>query len=790
MIRLLAWAPDPVLAVDQNGIVVKANSRAEALFGVAAGALDGRDLSALMPELAWAPGATLPTDGLHAVRDDGVTVPVDVAHSSIDAAGGLSGIVVRDATHQHLVEDELKRSRRRLIEAEQLARIGSWEWDIVAGVVNWSDGLWQIYGIPKDSVELSYEHFLSCVHPDDRPAVNERNTRCFADHQPFEDVKRAMRPDGSVFLMRTQGEMICDRKGQPLRMVGVCEDVTDQVRAREAQARLVSIIESSEDAVVASDAEGRITSWNPGAERLYGWSAAAVLGQPMDMMVPPVRREKERRARQRILAGERIDHYETQRQRIDGRIIDVSLALSPVRDGPQIVGVSSIARDVSERRRFEQQLRHASERDSLTGLFNRRRWTEELSMQAARSARYGATCAILVIGLDGLKYVNDMSGHRAGDDLLRSVARLLAHGVRESDVLGRLGGDEFAVLLPHATEQEAAALGQKLLQALRHHTPVIDGTVLRTTASIGVAVSSGEDADSDALRTAGERAMYAAKDGGRDRVALASACRGNQVARGVDWGQRIRAALDGDGFSLVCQPIVDVAGGSCSRYELLLRMRDHDGQEFPPGAFLPIAERLGLIHEIDRWVIERAIEMLAEQGAAGRDLCLSVNVSGGSVGDFELPRLIAQRIAETGVQPSRLILEVTETAAIANLDEARHFAETLRALGCRFALDDFGVGFGSFLYLKHLPADFLKIDGDFIRSPRTRTDELVIESIVHVAQGMGMQTVAEWVGDDHTLEQLRTWGVDFAQGFHTGRPMPVTEMAAHFDAAPAVMAAT
>ncbi len=785
MVRLLAWAPDPVLAVDQRGHVVRVNSRAQDLFGAEVGSLEGRELSALLPALAGAPDTLHPRTDVEAIRDDGVTIPVDVSLSPIDADAGVIGVVVRDVTHRRRVQDELERSRRRLVEAEQLARIGSWEWDIAEGVVSWSDGLWRIYGLAKDSVELSYEHFLSRVHPDDRASVDERNHRCFADHQPFEDVKRVVRPDGSVFLMGTQGEMICDRDGQPLRMVGVCEDVTDKVRAREARARLASIIESSEDAVMAFDRDGRITSWNPGAERLYGWSASAILGRQTDVIVPPARRDDERRARQRILADERIDHYETQRQRIDGRIIDVSLALSPVRDGPQIIGGSSIARDISERKRFEQQLQHAAERDALTELFNRRRWAEELGMQVARSERYGATCAIVVIGLDGLKYVNDSRGHPAGDELLRSVARLLRKRVREGEVLGRLGGDEFAVLLPQADEQDAAQLGQEILQAVRHHSLLIDGTVLRTTASIGVAVSRNDHADSDELRAAGERAMYAAKDGGRDRVALASALRSSPATKSVDWEHRIRAALDNDAFLLACQPIVDLATGGCSRYELLLRMQGDDGQEIAPGEFLPVAERLGLIHEIDRWVMDRAITMLAEHRSAGRELSLAVNVSGGSVGDFELPRLIANRIAVTGVDPSRLILEVTETAAIANLDEARRFADALTALGCRFALDDFGVGFGSFLYLKYLPADFLKIDGDFIRSPRTRTDELVIESIVRVAGGLGKQTIAEWVGDEHTLGQLRAWGVDYAQGFHTGRPMPAADLAAHFDAAAA-----
>ncbi|HYF26702.1 MAG TPA: EAL domain-containing protein [Baekduia sp.] len=678
-----------------------------------------------------------------------------------------------------VVEQELERSRRRLAEAEQLARIGSWEWDITAGEVTWSDELWRIYGIPKGSVELSYEHFLACVHPEDREAVDARNRKCFADHQPFEDVKRVVRPDGTVFLMHTQGEMICAEDGTPLRMVGVCEDVTDRERAREARELLASIIDSSDDAIVGRDAEGRITSWNPGAERLYGWAAGDIIGAPAELLVPPARRREEHEALQRIFAGERLDHFETQRLRKDGRLLDISLTLSPMRQGDAIVGVSSIARDITERKRFEQQLQRLAERDPLTDLFNRRRFAEELAIQAKQASRYETTCAVLLLDLDGLKYVNDSHGHLAGDELLRSVARLLGSRVRDTDVLARLGGDEFAVLLPRAGEPEAQRVAAELLEELRHHTVVLGGGIMRVTGSIGIAVSGGGAGRDDELLEAADRAMYAAKDAGRDRIAVAS-----QVARAAGgapatWEQRIRRALDTDAFVLRAQPIFDVRTGACSRYELLLRMRGPAGEEIPPGAFLPVAERLGLIHAIDRWVIDQAITMLGRHGAAGRDVSFAVNVSGGSVGDFELPGMIERRLAETGVDPSRLILEVTETAAIQNLDDARRFANALTRLGCRFALDDFGAGFGSFVYLKHLPADYLKIDGDFVRSPRNRTDELVIESIVGVARGLGKQTIAEWVTDAETYALLADWGVDFAQGHHTGRPMPAAEVGAH-----------
>jgi EAL domain-containing protein (putative c-di-GMP-specific phosphodiesterase class I) len=269
-------------------------------------------------------------------------------------------------------------------------------------------------------------------------------------------------------------------------------------------------------------------------------------------------------------------------------------------------------------------------------------------------------------------------------------------------------------------------------------------------------------------------AMYEAKDAGRDRVlALEPADRGSARRPHHNWEHRIRDALDEGLFVLHCQPILDLQTDRVSQHELLLRMRGEDGL-VPPGAFLGDAERMGLIHEIDRWVVTEAIRLLGEDPG----LQLEVNLSGASADDSQLLKLIPSEIESAGADPSRLIFEITETATIASLDHARRFAEALRELGCRFALDDFGAGFGSFYYLKHIPVDFLKIDGDFVRSPRSRTDELVVDSIVSMARGIGMQTIAECVEDAATLDDLRLADVDFAQGFHVGRPAPLAELGA------------
>ena len=244
----------------------------------------------------------------------------------------------------------------------------------------------------------------------------------------------------------------------------------------------------------------------------------------------------------------------------------------------------------------------------------------------------------------------------------------------------------------------------------------------------------------------------------------------------VTWGDQVRDALEQDRFILYQQPILDLAADRVTRHELLLRMVSDDGEVIPPGAFLHIAEESGLIREIDRWVVSEAVALVAAHERNGHKLKLSVNLSGPSVSDPQLLEVVERELSESGIDPTSLIFEVTETAAIINIEKAKLFGRRLADLGCAFALDDFGAGFGSFYYLKHLPFDYLKIDGDFIRNlPDNAPDQLTVQAIVQIARGLHKRTIAEFVESQPTLELLRLYGVDYAQGYHIGRPVPVTE---------------
>jgi diguanylate cyclase (GGDEF)-like protein/PAS domain S-box-containing protein len=766
---------DPLLVADSTGRIAFMNAPALDAFGYSSDEVVGLQAGELLPGFPPPSGngarAETAAADVEAHRKDGTVFPVHASFGSISLDHELLFIaLIRDLTGERRSEEELRRTRDRLLEAEELARIGSWEWDIVNDTVTWSDQVFRIYGLEPNEIVPTYEGFLERVHPDDRDSVDARNRKAFADHQPFEDVKRCLRSDGSEFLMKTQGEVIVDERGNPVRMLGVCEDVTAEKEAERTQAELAAIVESSQDAIIARNLTGEITSWNRGAARLYGYTAEEAIGADIGLLIPSALQREYADKVAQLIAGETLEPFETRRRRRDGSLVDVSLAMSPVCDAEgNLIAISVIARDITDRKRFEAQLQTLADHDPLTGLFNRRRFEEELAAGLDRLKRFGSSAALLLLDLDGFKYVNDALGHGAGDQLLTSVARLLSERIRSTDLLARLGGDEFAILLPVVDEYGAHKVAANMLQGLRELVVEVEDRRLGVTASIGVVCFGREAEDAEELLAEADRAMYVAKDAGRDRAEFVLP--GDRAVRAtaeLGWEHRIRKALEEGRFVLHSQPIVDLASGEPVQHELLLRMQGEQ-ELFGPQAFLGVAERVGLMGAIDRWVVDEAIGLLAERP----ELTVNVNLSGLSIGDEPLLDHIREALAEREVHPSRLNFEITETAALGNVDVARRFASGLHDLGCSLALDDFGTGFGSFYYLKHLPADYLKIDGDFVSSPRTHTDELVIEAIVRIAKGLGKRTIAEHVEDEQTVEALRRMGVDYAQGFHLGRPGPV-----------------
>jgi diguanylate cyclase (GGDEF)-like protein/PAS domain S-box-containing protein len=432
--------------------------------------------------------------------------------------------------------------------------------------------------------------------------------------------------------------------------------------------------------------------------------------------------------------------------------------------------------DVAERNRFEAQLQFMADHDPLTGLANRRKFDQELERHVAQVRRYGPEGALLVLDVDHFKQVNDTLGHNAGDELIISIASVLRDRLRDSDVLARLGGDEFAVLLPKADEVEAAQVAGALVHGVCTNAALLGGERKRVTASVGVAVfDNAESLSAETILAKADLAMYDAKEAGRNRYAFYTTSEHpiSRTAARLAWANRIERALEDNRFVLVAQPIQDLRSGRISQYELLIRMLDDHNDHVPPATFLYIAERYGLIGHLDEWVTMRAIELIEQRP----DLHLEINISGRSLGDRNLLHAIDNRLRSARIDPAHLIFEVTETAAVANITQAQLFAQRLREHECRFALDDFGAGFGSFYYLKHLPFDYVKIDGEFVQHAAAATiDQLVIQAIVRIARGLDKETIAEFVTNENTRRMVQHLSVDYAQGNHIGEPLSLEQL--------------
>jgi diguanylate cyclase (GGDEF)-like protein/PAS domain S-box-containing protein len=530
--------------------------------------------------------------------------------------------------------------------------------------------------------------------------------------------------------------------------------------------------------------EGRFLRVNRALCELTGYSSEKLQLTGIHALLHPDDLPADIAAMTRLNQGE-VDGFQLEQRLLhaERHAVWVTVNATLVRDatGNPLYCIRQL-QDIEERKRYEGELGYLVEHDPLTGLLNRRGFVRELTQQIAYARRYGDGGAVLFLDLDDFKYVNDTLGHSTGDEVISDLARVVRKRLRETDIFARLGGDEFAVLLPHTAVSEAETVSSSLLEAVRDGCALSLGEGRRVTISIGITgfQKPGKDLTPDDILIDADVAMYAAKEAGKDRVAVASKATKERMRSRITWAERVRRAVQDGLFELYCQPIVKLANDSVSQWELLLRLPGDGGELILPAQFLYTAERSGLILDIDRWVLSQAMRLIAEQRDTGCEVRLEVNLSGRSVGDPELLTLIEQGLKDRAINPANLILEVTETAAIANMDRARAFATKLRALGCGFALDDFGAGFGSFYYLKHIPFDYVKIDGEFIRNlPSSSTDQLILDSIVQMSKGLGKYTIAEFVGDSETVKLLKEHGVDYAQGYHLGKPRPVSAARTH-----------
>jgi len=643
---------------------------------------------------------------------------------------------------------------------------------------------------------------VDIIHPEDRTAAEFQLRQALRGTSGQGYALRICRKDGGHFWAAVNWQPIHDYSGVYQGIRASIHSIDDlkateanlrqainELRAAESlqsryleeteqeRARLVSLLSAMNLGILFVAADGRVIYHNPAFTRMWmideeihliGLPVHEVLAKSTSMLARPDHFSKHLLSV--LETRELSDSYEI--QMTDGRVI--TELDYPVRDREnRFIGHLWIYEDITRERQTAEQLVYLAERDALTGLYNRHRFQQELARTMLDSDRHQMQCAVMFFDLDEFKTINDSYGHRAGDALLIRVASEIGTLVRRNEVLARLGGDEFAILLPAVQGNEAEVLADRVVRAIAQIPFRFEGQNLRLTTSLGIAYYPGHAADADDLVARADIAMYQAKDAGKNtwRVFRADTEADTEMRTRLSWGERISNALDKGLFQLHFQGVYRAEDGTLSHLEALIRMTDerNPGQLIMPGHFIQLAEKSGRILDIDRWVVHETLRRLAENPAIPS---IALNLSGRSLSEPGLPQYIGDELRQAGVNPSRLIVEITETAAVSDLHDAQRMIEALRQLGCGVCLDDFGVGFASFAYLKHLHVDTIKIDGIFIRDlPSDPDNQVFVQAMVSVALGLGKSVVAEYVEDGPTLALLRQFGVDLVQGYFLDRPI-------------------
>jgi diguanylate cyclase (GGDEF)-like protein/PAS domain S-box-containing protein len=595
------------------------------------------------------------------------------------------------------------------------------------------------------------------------------------------------RKDGSMLVVVVNSRVVRDGHGRIAGYEGTIADITERKKAEtavyQAKERAQVTLQSIGDAVITTDSEGRIDYMNPVAESLTGWenheAQTRRIGEVLTVVDEVTHEASESPITRCLREGQMLglsEHTVLVNRR--GQEIAIQDSAAPIRDrAGNLIGAVMVFHDVSKERRLHRALHYQASHDALTGLINRREFENRLTA-AVESARQGVGCrhVLLYLDLDQFKLVNDTCGHTAGDLLLKQITGVLQSRVRHGDTLARLGGDEFGILLLNCSLDRAMRVAENLRQAIRDYRFISRDGVLAVGVSVGIVEITNETPSVASVMSAADVACYAAKDQGRNRVQLYKPDDVPERHREMHWVSKLTRACDEGGFELFYQPIVPIGATVHERehFELLLRLRDEGGALVTPAEFIPAAERYNIMPSIDRWVVRQALDRLVHRSGSGiKPYTVAVNLSGTSLNDERFLEYLIAELSAHELAAGAMCFEITETAAIANLGNVVHFMRELKTRGCHFALDDFGSGLSSFMYLKTLPVDYLKIDGQFIENvTRDPVDRSMVEAISQVGRAMGIQTIAERVESPQVMAELGRLGIGFAQGFHIAEPRP------------------
>ena len=598
---------------------------------------------------------------------------------------------------------------------------------------------------------------------------------------------RLRRKDGTVIVVLENSHAVYDDSNNIVAHEGTITDITDRKRAEtrifEEKERAQVTLQSIGDGVITTDAEGRVDYINPVAQDLTGWDMRAARGKPIAELMTIVNEHTRTTVENPVM-----------RCLKDGRVITLAEnsvlitrnsdetpiqdSAAPIRDRiGNLVGAVMVFHDTSKESRLFRQLSYQASHDALTGLINRNEF-ENCLVTAFDKLKDDSeqTSALLYLDLDQFKVVNDTFGHTAGDELLRQLSEIVQAQIRSTDVFARLGGDEFGILLERCDEKRAVEVAEAIRGSIESYRFEWLDAYTTIRVSIGVVMLASVEDNIASIMSSADVACYSAKEMGRNQVHLYEDSDASLRHEEMKWVSRITSAVEEERFELYYQPIIGINDANArGHYELLLRMKDEKGDIVGPDQFIPSAERYNLMSTLDRWVIQKALTELADHKSENEArYTLAINLSGTSLSDDRFLQFVIDELKKHELPNGAICFEITETAAISNLSRVVHFMQTLKKLGCKFSLDDFGSGLSSFTYLKNLPVDYLKIDGQFVSNVvNDSVDESMVKAISEVGHAMGIETIAERVESKQVLDKLGTLGVEYAQGYYIARPASV-----------------
>ncbi|MBI2383950.1 MAG: EAL domain-containing protein [Gammaproteobacteria bacterium] len=803
---LTEHAANIVSVTDMKGVMLEVSPAIKTILGYEPGEIVGRNSYELvhpddlpkvretLRRLREQVGTEAAATYRYRHRNGGWRMLETIAKSRLNHRGEYIAVVnSRDVTQHEDMTAALRVSEERLERALAASALGLWDWDVATGRIYMDERCHRNMGYEPGDLRDRIDSLIAIIHPDDAVRVGriiEAHLRGETPHYEYE--ARLLTRDRRWVWVQSSGQVtIRNEPGEPVRVTGTIRNIDAHKRVQEnldrATKRIQMLLGATDEGIIGLEPDGKVSFVNPAATRLLGCAAEDVLGRDFNGVIRHTRDSGEE-----VLGHDSPIHRcltEGRRYRsgnddvftCGGRSFPVDYSVSPIVTDESGEGAVLVFHDVSEKRSLAHQLQFQALHDPLTGLVNRRGFEARLSELLGNAKRENREHALLYLDLDHFKLVNDTCGHAAGDELLRQLPKVLQPLVRKHDAIARLGGDEFGILLQDCPLNDAARIAEAVRDAVKGFRFIWQYRTFTIGVSVGVVGVTAESQGLISVLGAADTACYVAKDQGPNNVHVSYPHDLAIIRRRGEmrWVARLKSALEEDRFTLYFQSIAafDRPEERPAHHELLIRLLDNKGDVILPGAFIAAAERYQLMPSIDNWVLEHALRYVGEVVARSPHFQhhrFGINLSGESLRDARLLDTIRNLLKRHTVPPTMLYFEITETAAISNLGAAVEFMRGLKQLGCQLALDDFGSGMSSFSYLKHLPVDYLKIDGGFVKDIlNSPVDQAIVRAINSVGQQMGIRTVAEFVENAAISNILREIGVNYGQGFGIARPQPL-----------------